>query len=124
MAQSERVRFGPERITMAPVLIMAIGSLPLGLSSPALRWVLLVPVVCAVWVLRARVVVTREGLEVCNGLAAHRYAWESVEGFDLPRRGPVRLLAGGRRVAMTALPRQQVRALVAACEDASGVAHP
>jgi hypothetical protein len=121
MLQSERVRFGPERIAMAPVLLMATGALPLGLSSPWLRWVLLVPVLCAVWVLRARVVVGRDGLEVCNGLATHRYRWEAVEGFDVPRRGAVRLLTGGQRVALTALPRSRVRDLVAAASSASGV---
>ena len=58
----------------------------------------LVPVACAVWVLRARVVVAPVGVEVCNGLAAHRLPWSSVEGFEVPRRGPVRLLrSGGRR---------------------------
>ncbi|MCW2665397.1 MAG: cfp6 [Frankiales bacterium] len=122
MADSERVRFGPERIAIAPVLVMAIGAIPLGLSSPWLRWVLLVPVACAVWVLRARVVVARDGLEVCHGLTTRRYPWNTVEGFDVPRRGPVRLLTGGRQVALTPLPRRQVRELVAACTSASGVA--
>jgi hypothetical protein len=104
-----RRRFGPERIALLPVLVLLLGSLPLAASSVWLNGLLLVPVACAVWVLRARVVVTAAGVEVCNGLAAHRLPWASVEGFDLRRRGPVRLLrTGGSPLAMTALPRRQV----------------
>jgi hypothetical protein len=74
-------------------------------------------VACAVWVLRARVVVAPVGIEVCNGLAVHRLPWAAVEGFDVPRRGPVRLLrTGGAPLRMTALPRRQLRDLRAAAE--------
>ena len=107
-----RRRFGPERITLVAVLVLALGALPLAATSSWLNLLLLVPVVCAVWVLRARVLVTPVGIEVCNGLAAHRVPWASVEGFDVPRRGPVRLLrSGGAPLPMTALPRRQVRDL-------------
>ena len=79
---------------------------------------MLVPVACAVWVLRARVVVAPVGIEVCNGLAATRLAWADVEGFAVPRRGPVRLLrAGGRPLLLTALPRRRLPALRSAAQD-------
>ena len=107
-----RRRFGPDRIALLPVLVLLLGSLPLAASSTWLNAVVLVPVACAVWVLRARVVVAPAGIEVCNGLTAHRLPWSSVEGFDVPRRGPVRLLrSGGRPLPMSALPRRQVREL-------------
>jgi len=113
-----RRRFGPDRIALLPVLVLLLGSLPLVASSSALTVVLLVPVACAVWVLRARVVVARVGMEVCNGLTAHRLPWASVEGFAVPRRGPVRLLrAGGRPLPMTALPRGRLRELREAAQE-------
>ena len=115
MTASETVRrrrFGPDRIALVPVLVLLLGSLPLAASSAWLNVVVLVPVACAVWVLRARVVVAPVGVEVCNGLAATRLPWAAVEGFDVPRRGPVRLLrTGGAPLRMTALPRRQLAEL-------------
>jgi hypothetical protein len=115
---SRRRRFGPDRIALLPVLVLLLGSLPLAASSAWLNAVVLVPVACAVWVLRARVVVAGVGIEVCNGLAATRLPWSSVEGFDVPRRGPVRLLrTGGRPVPMTALSRRQLPHLREAAQE-------
>jgi hypothetical protein len=115
---ARRRRFGPERITLLPVLVVLLGSLPLAASSAWLTVVLLVPLACAAWVLRARVVVAPAGVEVCNGLAATRLPWSSVEGFEVPRRGPVRLLrAGGAPLPMTALPRRQLPDLRAAAQE-------
>ena len=91
-AAEERRRFGPERIALLPVMVFFLGSLPIAGSSGALNGVVLLPVAAAVWVLRARVVTLPIGVEVCNGLRAHRLAWSDVDGFDVPRRGPVRLL--------------------------------
>jgi len=111
--QDERRRFGPDRIALLPVMLFLFGSLPVAGSSPWLNWVILVPVACAVWVVRARVVAIPVGVEVCNGLRAHRIAWSDVEGFDVPRRGPVRLLrTQGRPLSMTALPRRQLPELM------------
>ena len=115
-----RRRFGPDRIALVPVLVLLLGSLPLAASSAWLNVVVLVPVACAVWVLRARVVVAPVGIEVCNGLAAHRLPWSAVQGFDVRRRGPVRLLrTTGRPLPMTALPRRQLRELREAAQDVS-----
>ena len=117
-AAAQRRRFGPDRIALFPVLVLLLGSLPLAGSSGWLNWLVLVPVACAVWVLRARVVVARVGIEVCNGLAVTRLPWEAVQGFSVPRRGPVRLLrAGARPLVLTALPRRQLPALRAAAEQ-------
>ncbi|MCW2599902.1 MAG: uncharacterized protein JWM02_1731 [Frankiales bacterium] len=108
-----RVRFGPERTTLAVVVVMALGALPLGLSSPYLAPVLLVPVLVTVWVLRARVVAADIGLEVCNGLRVRRFRWQDVAGFDIPRRGPVVLLpTEGRPLRLTALPRNDLKRLL------------
>ena len=109
-----RTRFGPERIALLPVTVFLLGTLPVATSSRWLLWLLLIPLGCAVWVLRARVVAIPLGVEVCNGLAAHRVAWDDVEGFDVPRRGPVRLLRReGRPLVLTALPRRRLPQLLA-----------
>lgn len=108
------VRFGPERIALLPVMVFLLGSLPIATSSAALLPLLLLPLACAVWVLRARVLVIPLGVEVCNGLGVHRVAWSDVEGFDVPARGPVRLLRrGGRPLLLTALPRRDLPRLLA-----------
>ena len=113
-----RQRFGPDRIALIPVLVLLLGSLPLAASSAWLNWVVLVPLACAVWVLRARVVVAAVGIEVCNGLTAHRLPWSAVEGFGVPRRGPVRLLrTGGRPLLMTALSRRDLPRLRSAAAE-------
>jgi hypothetical protein len=110
----EQVRVRPERMTLAAVVVLLLGSLPLALSSPYLAWVLLVPVAALVWVLRARVVADDTALEVCNGLAVRRVPWADVAGFTVPERGPVRLLRQGRRpLLLTALNRRELPRLLA-----------
>lgn len=102
----EPVRFAPERITLAVVVITLAGALPLALSSPYLLVLLLVPVGAALWVLRARVVASTSGFEVCNGLRVRRFAWDDVALFTMPVRGPVRMRSTkGKTVLLTALPR-------------------
>jgi hypothetical protein len=117
-----RVRFGPDATSWAGVLILAAGAVPLALTDRRLLLVLVVPLAWAVWVLRARVVVTREGLEVCNGLRVHRLAWPELEGYRLPPRGPAQALGPAGPVALRALPRPRLRALVEASERVSGSA--
>ena len=121
----ERARFGPDRLALLPVMVFLFGSLPAATSHVALLWLLLLPVAAAVWVVRARVVAIPVGVEVCNGLRAHRTAWVDVEGFDVPKRGPVRLLRrDGSPLRMTALPRRDLRRLVAVGERAARAGSP
>ena len=115
----DEVRVRPERTTLAAVVVMTLGSLPLALSSPYLAWVLLVPVGALVWVLRARVVADHESLEVCNGLGVRRIAWDEVSGFKVPERGPVRLLRHGERpLVLTTVHRRELPRLLAAGQPA------
>jgi hypothetical protein len=119
-----RRRFGPERIALLPVIIFGVGGLPVAASHPLLSLLLLVPLGCGAWVMRARVVAAPVGVEVCNGLRAHRLAWRDVEGFSVPQRGPVRLLrTGARPLALTALPRRELPQLIAVAERAARSAH-
>ncbi|MCW2542808.1 MAG: hypothetical protein JWM40_360 [Frankiales bacterium] len=102
----EPVRFQPERTVLAVVVVMAVGAMPLALSSVYLLPVLLVPACAALWVWRARVVATPTGFEVCNGLRVRRFAWDDVATFKIPVRGPVRMNpTRGRSVVLTALPK-------------------
>lgn len=109
----ERARFGPQLIGLFPVLVFLVCTVPFAASSPWLSWLVVLPLVCAVWVVRARVVADRDGLVVCNGLGWARYAWDEVEGFDVQPRRPVRLLLrSGRGAWLTALSRRELRALL------------
>jgi hypothetical protein len=114
-AAPPRARFGPTPLALLPLLMVGVGTVAVA-AWPPLRWLPVLPLVAAVWVLRARVVVTPEGLDVGNGLRRRRVPWDRVEGFDLPRRGPVRLLEPGRRTALTAVPRHEVPRLLRAAE--------
>jgi hypothetical protein len=116
----DRKRFGPERVALVPVVFFLLGSLPVAVSSAWLNWLVLLPVACGVWVVRARVVADPVGVEVCNGLRVTQLAWADVEGFRVPKRGPVRLLrTGGRPLLMTALSRRALPQLIAVGERAA-----
>lgn len=60
-----RRRFGPERIALLPVIIFGLGGLPVAGSHPLLALLLLVPLGCGAWVMRARVVARARR---CRGL--------------------------------------------------------
>lgn len=116
----QTVRLRPERTTLAVVVVMTLGALPLALSAWVLAPVLLLPLGSLVWVLRARVVATPETLEVCNGLRVLRTTWEQVAGFHVPVRGPVVLLLhGGRRVRLTAVERRALPRLLEVSQPAA-----
>ena len=115
-----RTRFGPEPILLFPLSIAFLGALPVAASTAWLSWILLLPVAGAVWVLHAGVRVEPGGLVVGNGLRRRRFPWDDVQGFDVPRRGPVRLLHRGGRVPLLALPRRELPRLLAAAEQVGG----
>jgi hypothetical protein len=115
-----RTRFGPEPILLFPLSLALLGAVPLAVSLPWLTWVLVVPVLLGFWVLRAGVRVEPAGLLVGNGLRRRRIGWDDVEGFDVPRVGPVRLLHAGGRTPLLALPRRDLPHLLVAAERAAG----
>ena len=103
------VRIRPERVTLTVVVVLLLGTLPLALTGPWTSPLLLVPVAALVWVLRARVIATTAGLEVCNGLLVRRVPWTDVAAFDVPKRGPVVLrTTAGRRLRLLALNRRDL----------------
>jgi hypothetical protein len=107
-------------ILLFPLALTLLGAVPLAASVPGLSWVLLLPVLAAVWVLRAGVRVTPDALVVSNGGRRRRVPWDDVEGFDLAGRGPVRLLHGGQRTALLALPKRELPQLLRAAEAVAG----
>ncbi len=108
------VRFAPERTTLAVVLVAAMGALPLGLSSFWFAPLLLLPVLAAVWIFRARVVADARGLVVCNGLRVRRLSWPDVSGFEVRPRRPVQLLPNvGSPLRLTALSKRDLPRLLA-----------
>ena len=113
------MEFKPERSSLTAVVVLFLGAVPLGLTSPWLAPAFLVPLAALVWVLRARVLADPAGLRVCNGLGSRTVSWVDVDRFDLPRRGPVVLHErSGRATRLTALPRTGVKQLVAAGQPA------
>lgn len=111
-------RFAPDRAALGAAVILLMAALPVAASGPWFTLVLLAPVLWAAWLLRARVVTSPQGLEVCNGLAVRTWAWADVEGYDATGRGPVRVFGVGRRQALTAVPRRRLRALLEASDVA------
>jgi hypothetical protein len=125
MASAERsastarsVRFRPDRGSLAVAGIWLIGAAPLAASKPWLAWLLVPPLVLAIWAARARVTADADRITVCNGLATKRLLWREVDGFDVRRRGglsPVVLrTTGGDRVRLTVLRRAQLPRLLEA----------
>lgn len=109
------VRLRPERTLLAVVLVMLVAALPLAFSAAWLLPVLLIPLGVLVWVLRARVEADATRLVVCNGLGRRRVAWDDVRGFEVPRRGPVRLLRDDARpLPLTAVTRRDLPRLLSA----------
>lgn len=117
---SRPLRFGPPRVTLFAVLILFMCTVPMAFSARPFMVLLLVPLACLVYVLRARVVLSRSGVEVCNGLGVRRVGWPDVDGFTVPRRGPIRLLIKETRaLALTAVPRNESGRLLDAARAVS-----
>ena len=114
------MQFRPDRTAVAAVAIFFIGTLYLGLAGPAFALLLLVPIGCLVWTLRARVAADAEGLEICNGLGRTRIRWEDVDTVEVRKRLPVRLRrTDGRTTLLTALDKREVRRLLAVSRPAT-----
>lgn len=107
--------FRPDRSAVTAVAVFFLGTLYLALTGPWFVLLLALPLAALVWTLRARVVADDDGLLVCNGLASHRVRWDQVDAFEAHRRRPVVLRrTDGGTLLLTALPRQDLRRLVAA----------
>jgi hypothetical protein len=109
----ETVLFRPDRTILAVALIAFLGAIPVALSSFYLAPAFLVPVGMIVWGLRARVGADTTGLEICNGLGVQRVAWDAIDRFEIPDRGPVLLHSvTGATLRLTALARRDLPAIL------------
>ena len=112
------MQFRPDRTAVAAVAIFFIGTLYLGLTGPWSAPLLLLPLGCLVWTLRARVAADAEGLEVCNGLGTTTVPWEQVDTVEVRKRLPVRLRrTDGRTTLLTAVDKRDVRRLLAVTQQ-------
>lgn len=108
-ARLDPVEFRPDRTTLAVALVFFLGAIPMALSSPYLAPAFLVPIGLVVWILRARVNAADSGVQVCNGLGSRSIAWDDVDRFEVPKRGPVVLHSTkGAAVRLTALARRDL----------------
>jgi Bacterial PH domain len=71
---------------LLPVVVFALGLLPVALIGPWALLVMVVPLLVALWVLRVGVTVSHAGLTV-HGLLGHRsLRWDEVAGIRVGRR--------------------------------------
>ncbi|RSZ66110.1 PH domain-containing protein [Corynebacterium hylobatis] len=80
---AESVQFRPERThILAAVLMSAIALLVIGSAPQYLFWVLIVPVLFIVWVLRARTTVGEKGVDIRYAFRGSRFIkWENMAGI-------------------------------------------
>ncbi|MFR9752017.1 PH domain-containing protein [Nocardia sp. 004] len=81
----------------------------------ALWWLLLIPVVVLVWILRTQTTVSDAGLELRTMFGSRRLDWTQIRGVRIPKRGYVRAdLTDGTEVALPAVSYDRLRELAAA----------
>ncbi|MGK8523523.1 PH domain-containing protein [Nocardia asteroides] len=81
----------------------------------ALWWLLLVPVVVLVWILRTQTTVSDAGLDLRTLFGSRHLDWSQVKGVRIPKRGYVRAdLTDGTEVKLPAVSYNRLRDLAAA----------
>ena len=92
------------RSALLPVVVLALGLLPVAALTPWTPLVLLVPVAVAAWVLRTGVDVDDDGLTVRTLVGSRRVTWPEVAGIRVAERGELWLVrTGGTEVRLPAL---------------------
>lgn len=86
---------------LACVFLLFCVSFP-ALGWPAVfGWMLLIPVVVAVWVLRVRTTVLPDGLRLRRMFSAQSLTWDQIKGVRFPKWGWARAdLTDGREVSL------------------------
>ncbi|MGY2086769.1 PH domain-containing protein [Nocardia gipuzkoensis] len=80
-----------------------------------LWWLLLIPVVVLVWVLRTQTTVSAAGLELRTLFGSRHLDWAQVKGVRIPKRGYVRAdLTDGTEAKLPAVSYDRLRDLAAA----------
>jgi len=101
------------RAALIAVVIALVGASPLAIAAPiALGWVVLLPLVAGVWVLRVRTTADADGLVVRRALSTRSVRWEEVDGIRFPSRSWGRaVLRNGTEIALPAVGFNDLRAL-------------
>jgi hypothetical protein len=85
-------RLRMSRTALFPVGLLALCVVPLAFSAPWTPILLLVPIAVAVWVLRAGVDITTDGLTVRAAFGQRQVRWTSVAGIRVAQRGELWLV--------------------------------
>ena len=102
MAVLARMRLS--RVTLLPVVFLAVCVLPFAAASPVAALVLLLPLLAAVWVLRVGVDVDDAGITTRGLLGRRRVEWDDLAGIRVERSARLRLVTrGGREVPLPVL---------------------
>jgi hypothetical protein len=91
-AESPTLQIRASRVTLLPVLFLALCLSPLAVYRPWLLWLFAVPALLAVWVLRAGVDVDPDGVTVHALAGRRRVPWPGMAGLQIGRRGVTSLV--------------------------------
>jgi hypothetical protein len=75
------------RVTLLAVFFLAICVLPLAVATPWLLLLLVVPAALAVWVFRAGVDISDDGITVRSLAATRTVPWSELAGIRVAERG-------------------------------------
>jgi hypothetical protein len=91
-AVSPAVQIRASRVTLLPVLFLALCLSPLAVYRPWLLCLFALPLLLALWVLRAGVDVDPDGVTVHALAGRRRVPWSDVAGLRIGRRGAASLV--------------------------------
>jgi len=80
------------RVSLLPVVFLAVCVVPFAAAAPWAAPVLLLPLLAAVWVLRVGVDVDVDGITTRSLLRPRRVAWDDLAGIRIDRDARLRLV--------------------------------
>ena len=109
------VQIRASRVTLLPVLFLALCLSPLAVYRVWLLWLFAVPLLLALWVLRAGVDVSPGGVVIRALAGSRRLPWSEVAGLRIGRRGEVSVVtAGGGALRLPAVRARHLPLIAAA----------
>jgi hypothetical protein len=92
------------RTALLPIVLLALGVLPVATATPWLLLLLVVPAALAAWVFRVGVDVGDDGITVRSLAGARTVAWAELTGIRVGERGDLWLVTtAGTQVRMPVL---------------------
>jgi hypothetical protein len=112
---SPTLQIRASRVSVLPVLFLALCLSPLAVYRPWLLSLFVVPLLLAAWVLRAGLDVDADGVTVHALAGRRRVPWSGVAGLQVRRRGAVNLvLTGGGTLRLPAVRARHLPMIAAA----------